>query len=447
YFCDGLTEEIITDLSYINDLLVISRSSAMTFKGSKKTIKQIAKKVNVQYVLEGSVRKSGNNLRIVAQLIDAENDIHIWAEKYTGTLDDIFDIQEKVSHSIVETLKIKLNQEEISNIEERPVENTNANEYYLKARYEIHRFTEDSLNRALVALESSLEIVGKNAQLYAEIGFAHWQFINLRIKPEEHAEQAMKYANLAIELEPKNAWANVILAGFQFFEGNMLESEKSVKTALKGNSNDPDLLFWCAWFLMMTGNFSAIYPIVEKAITIDPLNPLQYMTKGATDFFNGKFNSAVDYCLKAHLMQPDNPMLTFWYTISLAYVGKNEEAIKILNNHLNLTQSNPDAFTQMGYFIKIILTGKTDGILKLKSDGYFEHIKEDAQGSYHTACFYSRLDEKESALDWLEIAINKGCSMYPLINEQDPFLKNIRGESRFRELIKKVKIQWEAFKI
>jgi TolB-like protein len=104
YFSDGLTEEIITDLSHIHDLLVISRSSAMTFKRTKKTIPEIAKSVNVRYVLEGSVRKAGNNLRITAQLIDALTDTHLWAEKFSGTLDDVFDIQEKVSSSIVYAL-------------------------------------------------------------------------------------------------------------------------------------------------------------------------------------------------------------------------------------------------------------------------------------------------------------------------------------------------------
>ena len=101
YFSDGLTEEIITDLSQIHDLLVISRSSAMTFKGTKKKIKEIAKEVNVQHVLEGSVRKAGNNLRITAQLIDAKTDAHLWTKKYSGTLDDIFDIQECSVYQIV----------------------------------------------------------------------------------------------------------------------------------------------------------------------------------------------------------------------------------------------------------------------------------------------------------------------------------------------------------
>jgi TolB-like protein len=106
YFSDGLTEEVITDLSHINDLLVISRNTAMIFKGAKKKTRDIAHEVDVRYVLEGSIRKSGNKIRITAQLIDAERDSHIWANKYDGTLDDIFDIQEKVSKSIADSIKV-----------------------------------------------------------------------------------------------------------------------------------------------------------------------------------------------------------------------------------------------------------------------------------------------------------------------------------------------------
>jgi len=145
YFSDGLTEEIITDLSHIHDLLVISRSSAMTFKGTKQTIPEIVKKVNVRYVLEGSVRKAGNSLRITAQLIDATTDAHLWAEKYSGTLDDVFDIQEKVSRSIVDALKVKLSPKEKKQIAERPIDNVQAYECYLRAMREMQRGTEDGI--------------------------------------------------------------------------------------------------------------------------------------------------------------------------------------------------------------------------------------------------------------------------------------------------------------
>lgn len=149
YFSDGLTEEVISDLSQVHDLLVISRSSAMTFKGTKKKIREIAQEVNVQFVLEGSVRKAGNNLRITAQLIDAPTDAHIWADKYSGTLNDVFDIQEKVSRAIVAAP---------------------AYDCYLRARQEIWRWTEPGLDRALHHLQTALEMVGENALLFAGLG-------------------------------------------------------------------------------------------------------------------------------------------------------------------------------------------------------------------------------------------------------------------------------------
>jgi len=142
YFCDGMTEEIITDLSHVHDLLVISRSSAMTFKGTKKKIREIAQEVNVRYVLEGSVRKAGNNLRITAQLIDSANDAHLWAEKYSGTLDDVFDIQEKVSRSLVDALKLKLTAEEKRIIAAKPILNVYAYECFIKARQELWTWSE-----------------------------------------------------------------------------------------------------------------------------------------------------------------------------------------------------------------------------------------------------------------------------------------------------------------
>ncbi len=148
YFSDGLTEEIITDLSHIHDLLVISRSSAMTFKGTKSTIKEITDKVNVRYVLEGSVRKEGNNLRITAQLIDGINDSHIWAEKYSGTLNDIFDIQEKVAFSIVNSLRLKLTSQESKSIVLKPIQDLRAYDCYLRAKQDFWAWDRKSFEKS-----------------------------------------------------------------------------------------------------------------------------------------------------------------------------------------------------------------------------------------------------------------------------------------------------------
>ena len=186
YFSDGLTDEVITDLSQIPDLLVISRSSAMTFKGSRNTIKEIADKVNVRYVLEGSVRKSTNNLRIIAQLIDSANDSHIWAEKYSGKLEDVFNIQEKVSESIANALKIKLNSAEKKKILERPIDNVFAYDCYRRAYPKIISYNVESINNGLSLLQKGTDIGGENALIYAGMAFAYFQLVNAGINREEN---------------------------------------------------------------------------------------------------------------------------------------------------------------------------------------------------------------------------------------------------------------------
>jgi eukaryotic-like serine/threonine-protein kinase len=166
YFNDGLTEEIITDLSHIKELLVISRSSAMTFKGTKKSIPEIARAVNVKYVLEGSVRKAGNSLRITAQLINGANDAHLWAEKYNGTMDDIFDIQEKVSQKIVEQLKGYLTQEDKNKLAYRPFyKDIGVYEAYARARFEFWKTDIESQKNALRILDNAITSFGEHPLL------------------------------------------------------------------------------------------------------------------------------------------------------------------------------------------------------------------------------------------------------------------------------------------
>ena len=185
YFSDGLTEEIIADLSSVDDLLVISRSSAMTFKGTDKTLRDVVNEVGVRYVLEGSVRKSGNNIRIVAQLIDGSSDTHIWADKYNGILEDIFAIQERVSRSIAEALRIKLSTEEKVILSRQPIDSLEVYDYYLKARQEIYRLSEEGLDRAIHYLERGLQIGGENTLLYSCLGNAYYQYWNLGIRIDD----------------------------------------------------------------------------------------------------------------------------------------------------------------------------------------------------------------------------------------------------------------------
>ena len=157
YFSDGLTEEIITSLSRLKNMRVISRTTSMQYKSANQDIETIARKTGAGYVLEGSVRRFNNDLRITAQLINAVEDVHLWAETYRGTMDDIFDIQEKVSEKIAEALRIQLTREEQMMLEQRYTENTEAYELYLKGRSAWKKRNEESLQIAINHFERALE--------------------------------------------------------------------------------------------------------------------------------------------------------------------------------------------------------------------------------------------------------------------------------------------------
>jgi TolB-like protein len=290
YFSDGLTEEIITDLSHVNDLLVISRSSAMTFKGIKTTIKEIANRVNVRYVLEGSVRKAGNNLRITAQLIDAANDSHLWAEKYTGILDDVFDIQEVVSRKIVDSLKLKLSATENEILAKKPIEDLRVYEYYLKANYEITRFSEDSINRAIRHLESAIDISGDNSLLYAGMAFAYWNLVNIGYMQEEYLLKAEKYVKKALKIDPNNSFVYVMLGYIELFRGKTLQSLPRFKKSLNIN---PEEIFGIVGILTVyyaAGKMNEAEFFRKRVMRLDPLS-----------FPANWYNTMFHFILKIHM--------------------------------------------------------------------------------------------------------------------------------------------------
>jgi TolB-like protein/Flp pilus assembly protein TadD len=443
YFCDGMTEEIIADLSQVRELLVISRSSAMTFKGSPKTVRDIAKDLNIRYVMEGSVRKAGNDLRITAQLIDAMNDAHIWAEKYSGTLDDVFDIQEKVSLSIVKALKLMLTSEEAGKMAERPIGNIAAYECYLKAKHDVWSFTKEGTERAVQYLQNALDILRENATLYAGLGLAYFQLVNLGIKQDEHLDKARDYVQKAFALDPGSAQAHAVRGYIYSLEGDMRLAISHMKKAASADPSSADTLVWLSWFYTLMGKNSAAAHFGEKGLQIDPVNPTWRSVSGVQSFFEGRFDLAAERLREGYKMAPKSPMVRFWYTLALAYAKRFQESLSILDIDAEPPSSN-EILTKLSELLRASLRGDGDKISDLLTPDVQETCKRDPQCAYHLASFYSFLNQSEPALNWLENAINRGICPYPLM-EVDPFLANIRSEPRFKKLMERVKYEWEHF--
>ena len=444
YFCDGMTEEIITDLSHVHDLLVISRSSAMTFKGTKKTIPEIAEAVNVRYVLEGSVRKAGNNLRITAQLIDSSTDAHLWAEKYGGTLEDVFDIQEKVSRSIVEALKLKLSPEEKRKITEKPIDNFGAYECYLRAYHEIYKFSEEGRSRALKYLEAGLSISGDNALLYSTTAFIYWQYWTLVRRTDEIQAKAEDFIKKALTLDPESAKAHAVRGWMAFdFYLQPQESVPHFKRALAINPNEFEALHGLARTYMYAGKIQEAASLSERMRQMDPLNPVCLMVRGAMHFWDGRFDLALERFQEAYRICPENEAVQGYYADSLARNNLANQAITIIDRMA--TASPHSLYTKWMRLLKYGLLNDRDRL--------FEEITEDFQkdmrgrgGGYWVAVPLALVGSIGEAIDWLEYDV-RWFHNFPFLAEKDPFLANLRGEERFKKLMERVKKEWEEFEV
>jgi TolB-like protein len=447
YFSDGLTEEIITDLSYIEDLLVISRSSAMTFKGTKKTLKEVTSEVHVRYALEGSVRKAGDNIRIVAQLIDGTNDSHIWAEKYNGTLEDIFDIQEKVSRSIANALKIKLSEREKEKIDQRPIDNAFAYDCYKRAYPEISSMSKERIDYGLNLLQKGFELTGENAVIYGGIGAAYMQYANIGFEAKNSITRAEEFLQKALKLDPELPEAQFLLGLVNILNGEtILIAIKHLKRAHISNPDDPEIMIYLALLYAIAGQNEAAQHLVDTVTRIDPINPMCDAVTGWVHFFSGRYEMAINPLLAAYRLTPDSPIHQFFKALILLYNDRADEAYEFIDEVVD--ESTQNTWTWLTLFIKFAIKRDKEKVVSLmQTPELVPQMQMDLQNSFHIATFYSYIGEKEKSLKWLENAVNRGFINYPLINEQDILLINIREEKQFMKLIKRVKNEWENFEV
>jgi non-specific serine/threonine protein kinase len=446
YFSDGLTEEIITDLSHIRELLVISRSSAMTFKGTRKTIPEIASAVKVRYVLEGSVRKIGSSLRITAQLIDANHDTHLWAEKFSGSLDDVFDIQEKVSRSIAHALKIKLTNIEKHSIEDHPVKDIRSYDCYLKARQEYLHFTEDSLERAISLANDGLRLIGDNILLYSILGQVHWAFVNLGIRLEDHyLEKAEEYANKIFSMDPESPNGFYLMGLIDYKRGNTQSSVRNTKIALFELPNNADAIDHLLWMYADAGRTEHSEPLIRRMLEIDPFTPHNHWVTGWTRLMQGKTEESSPHFLKAYQMDPANPIWRLLYAHFLFMTNRNSEGNEIV---AKMVKDSPNhMLTSLIHFIAFAAMGDKGRSLSYITEDIIRFGEWDELISWMLSQGYSLNGEITEALKWFKNATERGLINYPFLNDLDPFLDNIRGEPVFKKLMQKVKFKWKNFEV
>jgi TolB-like protein len=443
YFSDGLTEEVISDLSLVSGLLVISRRSAMAFRNRRNTIREIAEKVNVRYVLEGSVRKESNNLRITAQLIDSENDAHIWSDRFTGTLEDVFDIQEKVSKSIVGALRIKISEGEMEKISERPIDNAFAYDCYRRAYPEIMSFNEEKIGNGLKLLQKGIDIAGENAVIYAGMASACFQYFNAGIEQEHNLLRAEEYVGKAFALNPELAEAHFVMACIDTIKGNPVKGMEHILLAHAGKPDDPEILIWLAEAYTLIGRSEACRKVIEKCRKIDPINPMIDSVTGWSLFYDGKYETALDHLLAAYEAAPQSRMNQFWKALILFYNNRAEESHEFISRYVE--ESARDSWSRIAVFLKFVIEGNREKTTDLLTPEFVKMQWADPQNSYLIGALLSCLGDRKSSLDWIRHSVEGGFMNYPFLKELDPLLENIRGEELFTKLLEEVRDRWVRF--
>jgi TolB-like protein/Tfp pilus assembly protein PilF len=444
YFSDGLTEEIIADLSNVRELSVISRSSSMSFKGTKRKITEIAREVDVQYVLEGSVRKSGDNLRITAQLIDGLADEHVWAGKYSGTMQDVFNIQEKVSRAIVSILKLKLTNDEKAKLASRPVGNIQAYELCLKAQYEFYTFKEEALLRAINYLEAALEIVGDNNFIYGNIGIINCNLYNIAGNvQEEYLKKAQMLADKMFLLEPYTSEWHSLQGFIGVFSGSKKTMLRHFESAYQANPNNTTNLVFLGLGYFYCGQANSAEKVLKELKEIDPFNFGHELVMSLVSYSRGEREVALEWSRASYCKNRDVPQNQLYHAYFLACNNCQEEACSVFDRMI--TQGAGSIFDPMGRFLKYAVQGEKTKALQALSDETCAKLRKDPEWSWLIAGGYALIGENEESLDWLESIVDLDFMNYPLLSEHDVFLRSIRGEARFARLMEKVKLEWEQF--
>lgn len=329
YFADGIAEDVITDLSKIPKLLVIARNSSFTYKGKPIKVQEIAEDLSVRYVLEGSVRKAGDRVRVTAQLIEAANGQHLWAERYDRRLDDIFAVQDDVSRSIVEVLKVTLTESEHSNLAKRGTENLEAYDAFMRGREWTLKWTQDGQEMARPWLEKAIALDPEFAGPYAYLGSNHimahvnqwgedWQN-GLRIAGE--------LATKAVALDDLSPHAHFALGGFYFWGGQHEKAITTVKRTISLDANFAAAYQIYGMALHYSGDSRSAEEVLETSLRLDPIGGDTVMHQLALCYFMvGNFEAAAEMLQRRIALMPDTDSSRALLAATYGHMGRTEDA-------------------------------------------------------------------------------------------------------------------------
>jgi eukaryotic-like serine/threonine-protein kinase len=439
YFSDGLTEELIADLAKVNALQVISRTSSMQLKGTTKSVATIGQELGVRYVLEGSVRKAGNSLRITAQLIDVATDAPLWSDKYSGTMDDVFEVQERVSREIVKALGVRLTSDEIRRLADRPIADPRAFELYLQARQQLRRY---AIPAAVPLIDAAIRIEGETPPLVAMRAWATLWQVRLGMAPDQSPlDEAERAAQSLIAERPDASYVHALLGNLKYERGHLLEALRHFRRAIELEPNDTDSLVMMAFTLVGAGQDDEAQALAPRLVQSDPLSAATWMAAGGPLWFVGRAEQGIPVMQRGLQIDPDS-FIAHWCTgYACAVAGRLGDA----KEHGAALQRLFDGSPYTRQLLALI-----DGLEGREASarerlGPINLAVLDPHQQFHLAEAFIVAGDVEHGLELLERS-NAGFHPYAYMASYCRFLDPVRHLPRFQTLLERAKERTEAFR-
>ncbi len=440
YFSDGMTEDVIAQISKIAGLRVISRTSVMQYKTREKSLLDIARELNVGTILEGSVRRAGEQVRIVVQLINAANDDHLWTETYNEKMTDIFSIQSDVAQKIAEKLEAEISPLEKERIEKKFTNNLEAYDLYLRGRYYWNKRLPDKLKMGIEYFKQAIAKDSNYALAYAGLADSYTILGNYNLFPPQQTYPEAKTAALkALSIDPNLAEAHASL-GFAImnYDWDWAAAERELKRAIEINPNYATAHSWYAFLLTVTGRFEEAALPRKKAMELGPRSPVINTDVGLTLYFARRYDEAIERFDKALEIDP---------AFGLAYVPKGGAYVqkkmykKAIEEYQNFTVGL--AFAHLSHPIPIAALGHVYAVSGRTYDALamLDYVKEMSDSQYVAPYWMGVLSiglgKKEQALRWLEKAY-EGRDGSMVFLKVDPVFDSIRSDPRFTALLNRM---------
>ena len=431
-----MTDELISDLGQISALRVISRTSVMAYKRARKPLPQIARELNVDAVVEGTVLRSGDQVRITAQLIDASSDKHLWSQSYQGELRDTLALQSKVARAIADQIQINLSPREQAVLKDVKVVDPQAYESFLKGRYFWNKRTADGLKVGLAYFNQAIDEDPKYAQAYSGLADTYallgdWQYAVMT--PKEALPKAKAAAIKALELDSGLGEAHNSLAFcLDGFDWDFDSAGKEFRRAIELNPGYATAHHWYAWHLSLLGRYDEAIAEMRKAENLDPLSLIINADLAELLVLAHAYDESIRQSRKTIEMDPNFALAHNQLAQACLQKHMNDEAVAELQKAAQLSGGSPTVLANLAR--AYVASGKRSEAIKLLSD-----VKKRSNATYshgsEIAVIYAALGDTDQAMNWLEKGFEERFNPGVLLR---PGFDPLRSEPRFQELVRRI---------